>query len=165
MKEKIKLTSHSILAILIFNLIIQNYSFGQQIELHKNDLYAIAIWAIAKESLMDNTLKLADTLYFITPIGIKCNSPAIIENTPITFLSPGDLPMPNGNYFIFELNPLYFDGEGLRINYILTQVVIMENTETWICCDGCSSGGQVTFEYDCANGDYFQNQIYFYNCF
>lgn len=153
--------------LLVYLLIFSNSqnSFGQLPQKNSIDLYSIAIASIASEIIKEDTLNLKDSLYFTLPSNIKCNPPGKINDVAIIYLDIEALSLPNGGYLVCNVYPLYTENEVLILNYFIEYLILNEMEQSWVCCQGCSSGGDIVFNFNCESKLYELKAISYYNCF
>ncbi|HNV98059.1 MAG TPA: hypothetical protein PKL06_01740 [Chitinophagales bacterium] len=140
-------------------------SFGQLPQNASIDLYSIAIISIAGEIMKEDTSNTIDSLYFTLPSNVDCIPPAKINDVDIIYLNIDSLSLANGGYLVFNINPLYEVDEKLKLHYLIEYLILHEMDQSWVCCQGCSAGGDVVFHYNDENKAYEIKEITYYNCF
>ena len=128
--------------------------------------YSQLIVKIADEIFKNHySLITNDTLYVNINTHLVSQLPLVYKTFKIKYVDSDFKAWPSGRLPVVIIYPMYFQSDEIRFEFYLSIYANNDGNGIWICCEGCSSGGYLTFKFDCEKNFFKQEKFSFYNCF
>lgn len=166
MKPKIKFRLQKLAVVVYFAIFLGNTAIAGSNQIGDSIYYKAVLRIVEEISTKYPQLINNDSIFFDMT---KCETeelPTMWKNIRIVYINNNTLSLPIGRVPVIKMGALKLQSTMLRINYNFYIVAVLDDqSKTWLCCDGCGSGGFLTYGYDCKTERFIEEGFSFYNCF